>query len=362
MFGLPIRWATYDPTNPKLLDDIIDMLENMGSAGWGAFPAGTTLELKEAVKDAANNPQSFLMSLADISADILILGQTLTTEQGQRGSQALGRVHQDMRAEVIDVVARWWANVLNYQFVPALMRLNFGHNEEDPISHARHRAAAEEKALAMAQRDQIIVSAMQVPVPAQWFYERHDIPMPREGGDILVVPQASPPGGMKGEGGGMNSGGGDNVSARHGPSRTGITAKFIPGATPAEMAANDRLIDNVMENLTGVQAKWLSQVKPFFAQLLAYAKSDQVTDAQLADTIKESARIMPELFSKLDGKALEDALYGALSAGLVNGVARGVLARSQPPAQRGLRPGGRSEDVKAGTAHVPELRGQKAAA
>ena len=48
IFGLPFRWATYHAASPdQTISAICDMLANMGSAGWAAFPEGTTLELKE---------------------------------------------------------------------------------------------------------------------------------------------------------------------------------------------------------------------------------------------------------------------------------------------------------------------------
>ena len=304
MFGLPIRWATYDPSNPKLLDDIVDMLENMGSAGWGAFPAGTTLELKEAVKDAAHNPQHFLMELADRSADILILGQTLTTEQGQRGSQALGRVHQDIRSDVVKRVGKWIGTTLTEQFVAPLMRLNFGNNDEDPKLVVEIESGTEESdRLAMAQRDQIIVGTMGVAVPAQWFYERHEIPMPEADDDILTVAAPAPPGG--------GGGSGDSANAKL------ILAK----------SANDRLLDHVLEDVTGVAAEWLGPVKPFFARLLEFAKHDQVTDAELINTIEAAANVMPELAPQLNKEAVRAALENGMNAALTNGVSRGVKDR-----------------------------------
>lgn len=301
MFGLPIRWATYDPSNPKLLDDICEMLENMGSAGWGAFPAGTTLELKEAVKDAAHNPQSFLMNLADISADILILGQTLTTSQGDRGSQALGNVHQEVRGEVIEYVATWAAEVFNYQFVPALMRLNFGHNDEDP--YLVPDIEQKKDALQMAQRDKILIGEMGLPVSVRWFYERHDIPEPGDDDQILVL--SSP--------------------EMEEPEKEG--SKPTKARLVIAKSANERLVDHVLEDLTGVQARWLGPVKPFFAQLLEYAKNDNVTDAELMRTIEAAANTMPELASSLNTEAVRAALEKGMTSALFNGVSRAVKDR-----------------------------------
>ena len=56
VFGLPFRWANYDPNAPQsTIDAICQMLANMGSNGWAAFPAGTTLELKEGSKGGENS-------------------------------------------------------------------------------------------------------------------------------------------------------------------------------------------------------------------------------------------------------------------------------------------------------------------
>lgn len=313
MFGLPIRWATYDPGNPKLLDEICDMLENMGSAGWGAFPAGTTLELKEAVKDAAHNPQSFLMTLADISADILILGQTLTTTAGDRGSQALGTIHQEVRGEVIEYVATWAAEVFNYEFIPALMRLNFGHNEEDP--YLVPDIEQKKDALQMAERDKILIGEMGVPVGRRWFYERHDIPEPGKDDELLEIKPPTPPPGP-------------NDKSPNQRGNKPAKAKFMSADNP-EAAATDALIDNVLEDLTGMEVRWLGDVRPFFAQLLEYSKNGEVTDAELLHTIEQSAAIMPELFDKLKSEELETAFYNAMGPAIVNGVALGFMKRHQ---------------------------------
>ena len=312
IFGLPIRWATYDPSNPKLLDEICDMLENMGSAGWGAFPAGTTLELKEAVKDAANNPQTFLMSLADITADILILGQTLTTSQGDRGSQALGKVHNDVRAEVIEYVATWAAEEHNYEFVPALMRLNFGHNDEDPYLVPDIKQQKDK--LQMAQTAKILFQEMGVPIGRRYIYDEFDLPEPGPDDDLLELAKPEE----------------TNQESRKAGNGEKATARL---AVHAKRTATDELVDNVLESLTGIQAKWLGDVKPFFQQLVELAEQKDangdfaISDERLIQTITEAAEIMPELFAKLKTDELADALNASMTAGLVNGVSRGVQRR-----------------------------------
>jgi phage gp29-like protein len=314
MFGIPIRWATYDPTKPNLLDDLEDMLINLGSAGWAAFPTGTTLELKEAVQRAADNPQAYILEVADLMCNILILGQTLTTTVGKSGSRALGEVHASVRQDIIEYYAHWVAKMLRYQFIPALMLLNFGHNDEDPDLIPDINEPTDGKA--MAERDQILTVDMGLPVGRKWLYDRHEIPMPEEGDEIFIakpITGAQPP---KDAGGAV-----DPADEQDGGA---VRAK---AAAPAPQSATDKLLDNVLEDVTGVESRWLAGVRPFFAKLFAQAQDKNVSDADLIATIEKAGEIMPELFPKMRTQELADSLYDAMSAACVNGASRGVMMR-----------------------------------
>ncbi|MEZ0258535.1 MAG: DUF935 family protein, partial [Chthoniobacter sp.] len=71
--------------------------------------------------------------------DLLVLGQTLTTDTGGMGagggSHALGQVHADVRSGIIDAAAKFTAGILEQQLIPAILRLNYGDCEEAPNLH-----------------------------------------------------------------------------------------------------------------------------------------------------------------------------------------------------------------------------------
>ncbi|HXG49103.1 MAG TPA: DUF935 family protein [Methylomirabilota bacterium] len=317
VFGMPIRWANYDPNaSQATIDKIEEMLENMGSAAWGAFPAGTTIDLKEAVKSATDNPQAVLLKLADTICDISVLWQTLTTDAGDRGTQALGTVHQGIRADRIMSVAKWAAKILNRQLVPAICRLNYGDTQECPWFQPAAKEAKDEKAL--ADRDKTLLDAG-VDLPKAWFYERHSVPMPAEGEEVIAgrapimgLPAGRPAGQQAGE---------DEYSA--------VRAK----------SATDQLTERVLEDLTGVQARWLGGVKPIFARLVNLAKDGDVSDAELIEALERAAREMPELFNRLRPEALAAHLERAMGAACVNGAVEGAMRRG-PAGQRTSRPSG----------------------
>lgn len=320
IFGLPIRWATYDPNRPGLLTQIADMLENMGSAGWGAFPAGTTIELKEATKGAEQIPQAAMLDRADRQCDLLVLGQTLTTEVGDTGSYAAAKVHKGVLTGRKKAAGDWAASVLSQQLSPMFCRLNFGDDRECPWLAVT--SEAEEEPLVMAQRDEIMLRN-QVPLPTEWFYDRHKIPVPISGESVIIgKPQMAP--GLPGQddGTGENGENGDRVLG--GTPRTATETVALPYHAKD---ATEQLIDNVLENLTGVQAKWLGGVKPFFRVLVQQAQNDRISDEDFLRALQAAQKQLPELFELLDTQALEGAFYQAMSAAAINGAVKGAMKR-----------------------------------
>lgn len=186
VFGLPIRWASYAPGSPtELVDKICAMLENMGSNAWAAFPAGTQIELKEPTKGGGQWPQDSLLDRADRQVDLLILGQTLTTTEGQSGTMALGSVHKGIRDEIIQAAADWVATVLNQQLVPSIVRMNFGTDTEAPEFCPKREEARDLK----ADADRICqLLDRSVPIPRDWLYRSQQIPLPQEGEEVITGP------------------------------------------------------------------------------------------------------------------------------------------------------------------------------
>lgn len=191
IFGVPFRWANFDRNQPALGAQLRDMLAAMGSCGYGAFPDGTKLEFKDAAQNVTGNPQVVVQELADKACDLLILGQELSggAQAAGLGGGAAG-LQQSVRADRLQTVAQWCADLLNYQLVPAILRANFGDTSEPPT--IAPDLDDDPKPLEMAQRDQIFLNAG-VPLPLPWFYQRHGIPQPVEGEAVITGRAPTPP-------------------------------------------------------------------------------------------------------------------------------------------------------------------------
>jgi phage gp29-like protein len=174
LFGLPFRWANYDPNAPQgTVDAICNMLQNMGSAGWAAFPAGTTLELKHESGSGDKSPQGDLLDRADRYARMLLLGQTMSGSQdaSKGGGKAFGTVEADVKGQRVDAAAKYVAKVINGQLIPSILELNFGDREACPrIELVPDSEAGTEE----AARDVALAAIM--PIPVSYLQAKYGIP------------------------------------------------------------------------------------------------------------------------------------------------------------------------------------------
>ncbi len=298
IYGVPIRWANY--TDSKDVGVISNMLKKIGSAGYAVMPPNTKLELVESSKSAQNLPQQALMDNADKACDIFILGQTLTTDVGTSGSQALGTVHNDIRLDVVDTVGDYVAKVLKSSLIRDLLILNYGDDSEMPCVSIRCKRAKDAKGL--AERDKILREAFpEMEWSLNQVRENHDVlaPLNEEdtiGGKVEEMPEVE----IEEE---------EEVKAS------------LATIRAAEVRANvNKLSDSVMESLTQVSSQWLGGVKPAFDRLAALAISENVTDADFIATAEQARDQLPELFGDLNTETLQKAFEESSGTALMAGV------------------------------------------
>jgi len=188
IFGQPYRWGTYARGDAQAAEQMAEIMEEMGSAAWGVGPEGTTVEFITGTTGAADNPQAAIMDRADRVCDILLLGQTLTTDVGQSGSRALGEVHSGVRADIIDAAGAWLAEILNEQLLPALFALHTGHTPDTaalPWWEPNRKQSRDTKLTAEVIE---ILTRAGLPIPKAWAYDVLDIPAPEQGEAVITPP------------------------------------------------------------------------------------------------------------------------------------------------------------------------------
>jgi phage gp29-like protein len=191
LFGVPVRWATFPAgASDALIGQIGTALTNMGSSGWAAFPEGTSLNLHEGAKGAGASPQDGIIDRADEQCDLLILGQTLTSSTEGTGSNALGKVHERVRGDILQSAADWVAGVLTRQLVTAILELNYGDTEEAPELKAESVREVDQAANA-TQVATLLAAGLEL--PRSWLYEHLEIPEPGPDDEVVTAPRPASP-------------------------------------------------------------------------------------------------------------------------------------------------------------------------
>jgi len=300
IYGIPIRWANY--SDAKDIGIISNMLKKIGSAAFGVFPEKTKLNIHESSQSAQNLPQQVLIDNANKAIDIFILGQTLTSDVGSSGSRALGDVHNEIRLDVVDRVGDYCAKVISGDLVRPMLVLNYGDASEMPKIIIRTKRSKDAKGL--AETDKILMETYpELERSEEQIRERHDIAKPMNDEDTVTgsKPDQEPP-------------------AVEVEEEEEIEASQATIKAAENMANIDKLSSNVLESLTTVSAKWLGGVKPAFDRLAALALSDNVTDADFISTVKQAQNQLPELFTKLNTKVLQEAFEDSSGTAMMAGV------------------------------------------
>ena len=87
-------------------------------------PEGVELSLLEAQRSGSVQTYSELIELCNREMSKALLGQTLTTEPGERGARSLGEVHHMVRADIVRQDSQALASALNHSLVHWIVDLN----------------------------------------------------------------------------------------------------------------------------------------------------------------------------------------------------------------------------------------------
>jgi len=120
-YGQPIIIVEPGNADDKGVDDVINNVQR--STGI-KIPPGMKISFLETRSQGQAGYERFITE-HKTNIQIAILGQTLTSEQGSTGSQALGNVHKSVRDEIIKDDTRWMYDILNEQLIRRLVDFNW---------------------------------------------------------------------------------------------------------------------------------------------------------------------------------------------------------------------------------------------
>jgi phage gp29-like protein len=123
----PWRVGTYTKgADQKDIDSLGLILQAMSASGTAKIPDSVKLDVQwpKGVSEGGTHAALFAVLGAEMSK--AVLGQTLTTEQGSKGSQSLGNVHDKVRRDILESDAVAAAACIRRDIVAPLIRMNFG--------------------------------------------------------------------------------------------------------------------------------------------------------------------------------------------------------------------------------------------
>jgi phage gp29-like protein len=179
-------------TNQENIDRLIDSLQQMTASGVGVFPETTELAVewpKGSVGGGATSGKSAHGELHDVLGEDMskaVLGQTLTTEAGARGTKALGQVHQRVREDVRDADSVAMAATLRRDLFAPVVQLNLGPNVRVPAPLFVTDETRDIKTFAEAIK--LLGEGGVQNIPDRWVRDQTDMPEARDGEAVLAPP------------------------------------------------------------------------------------------------------------------------------------------------------------------------------
>jgi phage gp29-like protein len=189
IYGLPLRLGTYNASATK--DDKATLLRavvNIGHDAAAIIPQGMMIDFKEAAK-GDNKSFDAMISLMERIMSKVALGGTLTSGEGQHGTQALGKVHQDIALHLRDADAKQIANTLTRQLIYPLLAINRGLSDPRRCPRLVFDTQEPEDLQLMSESvPKLVGVGMRIPV--SWAHEKLKIPQANDGEAVLGAASA----------------------------------------------------------------------------------------------------------------------------------------------------------------------------
>jgi len=183
VYGHPLKIGKYGTGHDDSEQDkLLSLLKNLGHSAAGIFPEGMMIEFVEAAK-GSSEPFAAMVDYCDSAISKAILGGTLTTSTGDNGggAYALGKVHNEVRRDLMEADAHQLAATLNRDLIAPFCAINFA-NVRAPRFVFDLNETADIGAIANALPP-LMGSGLKI--PENWLYQQLGIPVPEEGEAVL---------------------------------------------------------------------------------------------------------------------------------------------------------------------------------
>lgn len=175
IFGAPIREYTYPTDDEEARQRALDDAASTGSLAVFVHSVDTPMELKEASnKTGSSDLYDKLCERCNNEISKLFLGNTLTTEASDKGTQALGTVHEKIEDKVAQADRRYVLDILNYDMSDIFLRMGIDTTGGEFCFPEQKVIEPKNKVEILAQ----LKTAFNLPVSDDYLYEEFGIEKP----------------------------------------------------------------------------------------------------------------------------------------------------------------------------------------
>ena len=185
LFGAPFRLGKTDVRDEELRDNMYNMLENMGRNAYGVFDKDDELEFIRDNKTDAFNVFNELIERTNSELSKLILGSTMTMDDGSSRSQS--EVHERTTGAINKEDAFFIQSVVNDELIPWLNKYhNFNITGRWVFDDTENTSKAEQFKI-----DSELVK-MGFNVPKEYFTETYSTPIDDKEEEPETTPEPEP--------------------------------------------------------------------------------------------------------------------------------------------------------------------------
>lgn len=175
MFGMPFRDCSYDDFDDHTRIKLEQAMEQWGAANFLIRPKGAEIKIHDTTNTAGSSElYDTLIKTCDAMISKTILGNTLTTEQGDKGARSLGEIHMQVQEEKTKSDERFVFSILNTKFRAILKKFGIDATGGD----IWFKSPEEDWGKLKTKWEVISSIANKIPVEDDYLYEEFDIPKP----------------------------------------------------------------------------------------------------------------------------------------------------------------------------------------
>ncbi len=176
LFGMPFRLAKYSNYDIETRKTLIKAMKESGGAGWAVVPKESEFSFIQNTTGGNGILHANFLKGCREEIAIAILGQTMTTVQGDKGARSLGEVHKDVEESINKADRRFVQRVLNSNLLPILEKAGF------KVTDGFFSFPEAGEVLTTSQKVDIALKMKEkgVPVPDDYLYEVSGVPKPSE--------------------------------------------------------------------------------------------------------------------------------------------------------------------------------------